>query len=286
MSNDNHISLFRRNQHNLPLRRIKEMLTRFEHNITVQSIIGQLPSTMKTTNFLSSEKENPNKDNEIIDPLLTSKKCYDIIDDSLILDDVRLCINDMILFLTSNFYQTTLLSSTSTLPTTTTTTTSQSSPPLSVSFHDLSSPTSTSLPSTPSTPHSRFHRPLTRFSATTNQDHSFNTEHILRLQTTTFSRCIDTVNFTPPLSVESSIMAKKRRKNKNKQPSNELLLNTNNNNNTRNNEEEDLLEEQQQTFSVFLPEDCEDFVVIDEQNNNDWIDNVSSNFGRQINSIG
>jgi hypothetical protein len=285
------IFLFRRNRHNLPLRRIREMLNRFEHNITVQSIIGQLPPIIKTNSCLLPEQENLIKDKEIIDPILTSKKFYDIIDDSLILDDVRLCINDMILFLTSNFYQTTLLSSTLTLPTATTTaTTSPSSTPLSVSFHDLSlisSSTTTSLPSTPSTPHSRFHRSLTRFPSTANQDHSFNTEHILRLPTTIFSRCIDTMNLTPPLSTQSSIITKKRRKNKNKQQSNELLLNTNNNNNNMINDEGNLLQQQQQNFSVYLPEDCVDFVVIDEQNDDDdWIDNVNRNFGRQINSLG
>jgi hypothetical protein len=240
------------------------MLIRFEHNITVQNILDQLPSIGKTTNLISIEQENLPKDEQIIDPILTSKKFYDIIDDSLILDDVRLCINDMILFITSNFFQTTR--------------SSQSSTPLLVSFHDLS----LISPSTPSTPHSRFHRPLTRFSSTTNQDHSFNTEQILRLTTTTFSRCIDTNNLTPTLSVQS----KKRRKNKNKQQqqSNELLLNINNNNNNMN-DEQDYLQPQQQTFNVFLPEDCSDFVVIDEQNDNDWIDTVNRNFGIQMNSF-
>jgi len=264
--------LFRRNAHNLPLRRIKEMLTRFEHNITVENILDQLPSITKPNNLISVEQENLSKDQQIIDPILTSKKIYDIIDDSLILDDVRLCINDMILFLTSNFFQTTR--------------SSQSLTPLLVSFHDLSlissSSTTSSLPSTPSTPHSRFHRPLTRFSSTTNQDHSFNTEQILRLTTTTFSRCIDTNNLTPTLSVQS----KKRRKNKNKQQqqSNELLLNINNNNNNMN-DEQDYLQPQQQNFNVFLPEDCSDFVVIDEQNDNNWIDTVNRNFGIQMNSF-
>ena len=248
------------------------MLNRFERNVTVQSIIDQLPLTTKTNNSTPSEQQNLNKDNEIVDLILPSKKFYEIIDDSLILDDVRLCINDMILFLTSNFYQTT-----------TTAATTPCSPPLSVSFHDLSliSP-STSLPSTPSTPHSRFHRPLTRFSSTTSQDHSFNTEHILRLPTTTLTRCIDATNLTPPLSTQSSVIAKKRRKNKNKQQPNELLLNINNNNNN-NNEEGNF--SQQQTFTVFLPEDCSDFVVIDEQNDTDWIDNVNRNCGIQINSF-
>ncbi|CAF1252724.1 unnamed protein product [Adineta steineri] len=284
--------LFKRNCHNLPMKRIRDMLNRFEYNITAQNIIDQLSSTAKSNNnILSSEQENVPEDNEITDPLMTSKKFYDTIDDSLILDDVRLCINDMILFLTSNFYQTTLLSSALTLPTTTTTTTSTSpiSTPLSVSFHDLSliSPTSPSLPPTPSTPHSRFHRPLGRFPSTINQDHSFNSEHILRLPSTAFSRYNDTTNLTPPLSTQSSLIAKKRQKKKNKQESNELVLNTNNNNNNNNyivDEENILL--QQQTFNVFLPEDCSDFIVIDEQDNNDWIDNDNRNFNIQMNSLG
>jgi hypothetical protein len=246
------------------------MLNRFEHNVTVQSIINQISSIKKPTNLILSKQENLNQDQEIIDPIITSKKFYDTIDDSLILNDVRLCINDMILFLTSNFYQTT------------TTTSTQSSTTLSVSFHDLSLISSSTTTSTPSTPHSRFHRPLTRFSSTTNQDYSLNTEHILRLPTTTFSRCIDTNNLTPPLSIQSSIIGKKRRKNKNKQQSNELLLNINNNNN---NEQENLQQQQQQTFNVFLPEDSSDFVVIDEQNDNDWIDTVNRNVGIQINSF-
>ncbi len=263
--------LFRRNLHNLPLRRIKEMLNRFENNVTVQSILDQLSSTTKSTNSISSEQQNHDKDQEILDPILTPKKFYDIIDDSLILDDVRLCINDMILFLTSNFFQTTR--------------SSQSSTPISVSFHDLSlisSSTTSSLPSTPSTPHSRFHRPLNRFPSSTNQDHSFNTDLILRLPTSTFSRCIETNNLTPSLSAQSNIIGKKRRKNKNKQQSNELLLNVNNNNNNMNEEQATLT---QQTYNVFLPEDCSDFVVIDEENANDWTETVNRNFGLRMNSI-
>ncbi|CAF4978098.1 unnamed protein product, partial [Rotaria socialis] len=149
--------LFKRNVHNLPLRRIKDMLNRFEHNITVQSIINQIPSVKLTNKSTTTQEQNLNKNSDLNDSMSTSKKFYDIIDDSLILDDVRLCINDMILFLTSNFYQTTLLSSTSILTTTTTTaTTSQCSTPLSASFHDLSlisstATTTTSLPSTPLT---------------------------------------------------------------------------------------------------------------------------------------
>ena len=95
--------------------------------LEIQNIIDQLPLTTKSNNFTSSEQiTNISKDTEFNDSISTSKKYYDIIDDSLILDDVRLCINDMILFITSNFYQTTR------------STTSQSPPQLSVSFHDLS----------------------------------------------------------------------------------------------------------------------------------------------------
>ena len=41
----------------------------------------------------------------------------------------------------------------------------------------------------------------------------------------------------------------------------------------------------QQTFNVFLPEDGSDFVVIDEENTNDWMDTVNRSFGLQINSF-
>ncbi|CAF4825251.1 unnamed protein product, partial [Rotaria sp. Silwood2] len=109
------------------------MLNRFEHNVTVQSIINQIPSMAVTNNSTTTEQQNLDKNNEIVDSLCTSKKLYDIIDDSLIVDDVRLCINDMILFLTSNFYQTTLLSSTSILTTTTTTAATTSQPSTSLS---------------------------------------------------------------------------------------------------------------------------------------------------------
>jgi len=230
--------LFRRNLHNLSLRRIKEILNRFEHNVTVQSIIDQI----KTNIFLPCQSQQildqNQTDNELIDPILTSKKSYDIIDDSNILDDVRLCINDMILFLTSNFYQTSL----------------------SIPFSDLS--LTPSSPTSPSTPYSLFHRSLSRFSTTSNQDHSFSNEHLIRLPTTSFSRCFE--NLTPPLSTNSSIIGKKRRKNKNKQQqSNEILLNTNNNNNN-NISNQDHCYLQQSTYHVYLPEDSLDFFVIDE----------------------
>lgn len=247
------------------------MLSRFEHNIAVQNLLDKIPSIPKSNNFISTEQGNLLKDQENLDPILTSKKFYDIIDDSLILDDVRLCINDMILFLTSNFFQTT------------TSSTSQSSTSLSVSFHDLSLISSSASSSLPSTQHSRFHRPITRFPSTTNQDHTFNTEHILRLPTTAFSRCIDSTPLTPTLSTQSNNIGKKRRKNKTKQQANEILLNVNNNNNTMNDEQETC--QQQQVFNVLLPEDCSDFIVIDEQNDNDWIDTVNKNFGIQMNSF-
>jgi hypothetical protein len=83
------------------------------------------------------------------------------------------------------------------------------------------------------------------------------------------------------------VIGKKRRKNnKNKEQSNELLLNMNNNNNNNNNmndQREVLL--QQQTFNVFLPEDCSDFVVIDEENPSDWIDTVNQTVGLPMNTL-
>ena len=295
--------LLRRNRHDLPLKRIKDIVSRFEHDVTVQSMAEQLPinnNNSSSSNSKSIHCPSPVEvpaslptDNGTVDPVSTSKKFYATIDDSLIVDDVRLCINDMILFLTSQFYQTALSSYTSILTntTTTTTTTSQSSTPLSMSFHDISllSPTTSSLPSTPSTPHSRFHRPLTRFSSTATQDHSFNTEHLLRLPNT-LTRCLDSLNpnqFTATLSTQSSLIGKKRRRNKTKQsqepPSpTELLLNTNNNNNNMEESEETLSTASQPTFNVFLAEDCSDFVVIEEQNENDWIHAVNRAFGIQI----
>jgi hypothetical protein len=229
------------------------MLNRFEHNVTVQSLIDQTKP-----NIFLPIVDQQQTDNESIDPILISKKSYDIIDDSTILDDVRLCINDMILFLTSNFYQTSL----------------------SISFSDLPF-IPPSSPTTPTTPHSLFHRSLSRFSSTTaSQDHSFPNEHLLRLPTTSFSRCIE--NLTPPLSTNSSIIGKKRRKNKNKQQqSNEILLNTNNNNNHMINENG--YYSPQPTYNIYLPEDSSEFVVIDEGSNNDWSDNLTQNFNLQRN---
>ena len=270
------------------------MLSRFEHDLTVESIAEQYSlSTITKSAPLASEQPIYPQDNEIIDPVPTTKKFYEIIDDSLILDDVRHCINDMILFLTSNFYQTTLLScasiltSASTASTTATASTSQSSTPLSISFHDLSlisATTTTSLPSTPSTPHSRFHRQFTRFSSTTNQEHSFNTEHLLRLPpaSTRYNDAISPSNLTPPSSAQSSIMGKKRRKNKSKsqeQPPSELLLNSNNNNNSNTrfdtSDNHQLL--RQATFNVILADDGSDFVVVDEYTEADRTENDGDN---------
>ncbi|UJR23379.1 hypothetical protein I4U23_026388 [Adineta vaga] len=258
--------LVKRNVHSLSLQRINDMLNRFEHNVTIENIIDQT----KTNIYLPCQSPqifDPHQtDNESIDPILTSKKFYEIIDDSNILNDVRLCINDMILFLTSNFYQT-----------------SQSSTSLSISFSDLS--LIPSSPSTPTTPHSLFHRSLSRFSSTTtSQDHSLTNDHFLRLPTTSFSRCIE--NITPPSSSNSSIIGKKRRKSKNKQSphqSDEMLFNTNNNNNNQMINEEDNYS-QQSIYNVCLPEDCTDFIVIDEQDKNDWFHNLTQTFQIQGNS--
>jgi len=230
--------IFRRNPHNLPLRRIKEILNRFEHNITVQSLIDQL----KTNFFLPCQQQQQQQvfdqnqtDTESIDPILISKKPFENIDDSTILDDVRLCIDDMILFLTSAFYQTSL----------------------SIPLTDLSFVSSSSSPTSPSAPHSLFHRSLSRFSSsTTNQDHSFANEHLRRMPTTSYTRCFD--NLTPPAST-------KRRKNKTKQQtSNDILLNTNNNNN--NNSPQVFTEHLPViNYEVCLVEDSSDYAVIDEQ---------------------
>lgn len=238
---------FRRNLHNLPLRRIKDILNHFEHDVTVQSIIDQLKSNL----FLPCQSQITNSDQnqtdtESIDPILTSKKSFDIVDDSTILDDVRLCINDMILFLTSNYYQTSL----------------------SIPLADLPS-VSSSSPTTPSTPHSLFYRSFSRLSSTTsNQDHSFSNEHLLRLSTNSYSRCFESL--TPPSSTNSSIIGKKRRKNKNKSTTNELLLNTNNNNNTSN--EDDSSFQGTRTYQVYLPEETSDYIIIDDQT----FENISS----------
>ena len=64
------------------------MLNRFEHNVTVQSLIDQT----RTNLFLPCQSQpildQHQTDNESIDPILISKKSYDIIDDSNILNDV------------------------------------------------------------------------------------------------------------------------------------------------------------------------------------------------------
>ncbi|CAF5140902.1 unnamed protein product, partial [Rotaria socialis] len=81
--------------------------------------------------------------------------------------------------------------------------------------------------------------------------------------TSTFSRCIDTTNLTPPISEQSSVIAKKRRKNKAKQQPNDIILNVNNNNNNKNIKinKQKQTPHQQATFNVILAEDCSDFVV-------------------------
>ncbi|CAF0846105.1 unnamed protein product [Rotaria sordida] len=263
--------LVKRNLHNIPLRRIKEMLNNFEHNVNVENIIDQTKINLFIPCQPQQILEQHGTDNESIDPILTSKKSFNIINDSDILNDVRLCINDMILFLTSNFYQT-----------------SQSLTSLTISFSDLSLIPSSSSPTTPTTPHSLFHRSLSRFSSTTtSQDHSFTNEHLLRLPTTAFSRCIE--KLTPPSSTNSSIIGKKRRKNKNKQQqhsSNEILLNTNNNNNNNNNQiiNENDYPLQQLTYNVILAEDYSDFIIIDEQNDNHYCDSFIQNFDQRRNS--
>ena len=268
------------------------MLNRFEHDADVQGMINKSPQGAKVNGCPSTiEAAKISTDNETTDNVLASKKLYEIIDDQLILDEVRLCINDMILFLTSQFYQTALSSYTSILTntTTTTTTTSQSSTPLSVSFHDLSllSSTSVSLPTTPTASHSRFHRPIPRFSSTTTQEHVFNTEHFLRMPST-FTRCFDSINsnhFTPILATQTSVLGKKRRKNKTKSsPDNQVLVNTNNNNNNMDDAEDNTSTSVMNgQFNVYLAEECPDFVVIEEQQNNDWLGQAHKNFGIQIN---
>ena len=262
--------VFRRNLHNLPLRQIREMLNRFEHNVTVENILQK--ENDEISNFrqsiLSDGSEiEQSQTSDSFDFSLTPKKFYPIIDDAILLNDVRLCINDMILFITSNFYQT-----------------SQSSTSLSLSFSDLSTISSvnatasmtSSLPATPSSPHSLFHRSFSRFSSATNsQEHSFNNEHLLRLPTTSFSRCID--NLT---STKSNPTGKKRRKNKTKQDlTDEQLFNRNNKNNNNNNSNsfhDDstssmiktsinyLHQRNERTLDVFLPEECSDVFVVDE----------------------
>lgn len=271
------------------------MVQRFESNVSVQSIINQLPQTKLTNNSTSNVQKNLSKNNELNDSMSSSKKLYDTVDDSLILRDVRLCMNDMILFLTSNFYQTTLLSPTSILTssTTTTLTTSQSSASLSVSFHDLSlissssssSTTSSSLPPTPSVAHTRFHRTLPRFPSATNQDHSYNTEHITRKPQSTLPRYNDSSNLTSKLTIQSSIINKKRRRNKVKQDSNEVLVNSNNNNNNKLNTVQTAVRQEQPAFNVIIAEDCPDFVIIDENDHNDWSGGVNQNLELKLNSL-
>lgn len=199
---------------------------------------------MKSNLFLPCQSQNNadqnHTDTESIDPILTSKKSFDTLDDSTILDDVRLCINDMILFLTSNYYQTSL----------------------SIPLPDLPS-VSSSSPTTPSTPHSLFYRSLSRFSSTTsNPDHTFSNEHLLRLSANTYSRGFESLTTSSSSSTNTSIIGKKRRKNKNKQSTNEYLLNTNNNNSNVSNENDSSF--QQMTYQVYLPEESANFIIIDD----------------------
>lgn len=249
------------------MRRIKELLTHFEHNIMIENLIDQTKANSSTSSQSQNSLVQQSTNNESLDPILTSKKQLNAIDDSNILNDVRLCINDMILFLTSTYYQT-----------------SQSL--TSLSFSDISLTQASSSPTTPTTPHSIFHRSLSRLSSTTSQDHSFNNEHFYRLPPTVFPRCVE--KFTPSSSTtNSSIIGKKRRKNKGKQQqqqSNEILLNTNNNNN--NNEYYSTINEtdnylQQPTYNVMLAEDCSEFTVIDDQYDNDCCDDLSENFNQR-----
>ena len=219
--------------------------------MTVQSIIDQLKSNL----FLPCQSSQTNSDQnhtdtESIDPILTSKKSLDLIDDSTILDDVRLCINDMILFLTSSYYQTSLL----------------------IPLPDMSS-VSSSSPTTPSTPHSLFYRSFSRLSSTTsNQDHGLANEHLLRLSANSYSRAFESL--TASSSTNASIIGKKRRKNKSKQSTNEYLLNTNNNNSHKSNKDD--LSFQPMTYEVYLPEESVDFIIIDDQVENLTSEETSS----------
>jgi hypothetical protein len=259
-----HFSSSRRHHHNLPMRRIKELLNSFEHNVTVQTIVDR---TAKNLFSMSSTIHTQDTIDNVTDSILTSKKSYEVIDDEHLLNDVRLCINDMILFLTSNFYQTRQSSTSLSLP----------SSDLSV-MHSSSSTNTTvmSLPSTPSTAHTLFHRSLSRFSSTTTstQEKPFNNEHLRRLPTIGLARCIDNVTssstVTTPMTTNENILVKKRRKNKSKQSSsNEPRSNTNNNNNTRlpTTKHANNGSTQPSLFHVILAEDCSEMIVIDEFDN-------------------
>lgn len=238
------------------------MLNRFEHNVTVQSILDQTKNDLCLSAPAALSEQRSNQ--EALDPSVPARKYYDLIDDPSLLNDVRLCINDMILLLSSNFYQT-----------------SQSSTSLSLSFSDLSlipssSTTSTnSLPNSPSTSHSLFHRSLSRFSSTTsNQEHSFSNEHLLRLPAASFSRCADHLT-SPATSTNASLLGKKRRKNKPKQElANDSFLNTNNSNNRCYSTPDAFNRQASSPFicQVLLPDDYSDFLVVDDSPTNDQCD--------------
>ena len=246
---------FRRNLHNLPLRRIKEMLNHFEHNVTVESMIEQTRTNPFVPDQSQQTVEQHESHVESTDLMLTSKKSFHIIDDSNILDDVRLCINDMILFLTSNFYQTSL----------------------SMSSSD---PSLIPSPTVPSTPHPLFHRSRSRFSSTTtSQDHSLANEHRLRISTASFPHRVER---SMPLSLtDSTIISKKQRKNK-QQQSKEISLNTNNNNNRSLINDQDHYF-QQSTYTVCLPEDYPNLNIIDEHNDTDCRKNFIQTFEQRRN---
>ncbi|CAF0919127.1 unnamed protein product [Didymodactylos carnosus] len=109
--------LFKRNAHNVPLRRIKDMLMRFEHNISVKSLLEPTLSTMTTTITQSQQQLQlslPQRtfiQRNYSSPMTTTTTttliniAETIPSQEVILNDVKSCIDDMILFITSNFYQ-------------------------------------------------------------------------------------------------------------------------------------------------------------------------------------
>ncbi|CAF5119022.1 unnamed protein product, partial [Rotaria magnacalcarata] len=62
-----------RNIHNIPLRRIKEMLNHFEQNVTVESLVGQTKPNLFVPSQAQNILEQNGIDNKPIDPILTSK---------------------------------------------------------------------------------------------------------------------------------------------------------------------------------------------------------------------
>ncbi|CAF1049600.1 unnamed protein product [Didymodactylos carnosus] len=270
--------LFKRNTHNVPLRRIKDMLIRFEHNVNVKSLLERVSSVVSTTVIQSHEIQIPLPQRTLIQRNYSSttttvntvvtNSTETIPTQEAILNDVKLCIDDMILFITSTFYQTIVLASTasSTTPTSTAPSPSQPTSPqmCSISCYDypLNSTTPISLTSTPLTPHHRFHRSLSsRFSTSTTisiQDG----EHILRLPTATFPRC-------EPLPLKT------KKKNRNKKSVVAINENINNNNNVVQPQqaESNQSSEQQQHYDVFVQEDFADqCLVVDESNQNETVE--------------